>query len=188
MLQSRAEADLVLDPPVAVAAAAEETTTVVDDEVPVSNRERQTILWLSNINHALNHMQGQMVTSMTTVIATSLGMSPIEIGILSTIRHMFNSWLQLMFGFIIPFFHRLKILGIGSVILALGTAATSFVGSFWGFAAARVVAAAGSSAQHPVGASLLSSYFPKNRGTVLALNTSISSVGTLIAPAFVGGR
>lgn len=154
----------------------------------VSDREKLVILWLSNINHALNHMQGQMITSMTgTVIASSLGLSAFELGILSTIRHMFNSWLQLMFGFVIPFVHRLKLLGIGSVILALGTAATAFVGSFWGFAAARVVAATGSSAQHPVGASLLASYFPKNRGTVLALNTSISSLGTLFAPIFVGG-
>jgi len=170
-----------------VAAATPDVQQAYIEADSVSNREKLIILWLSNINHALNHMQGQMVTSMTTVIATSLGMSPLEIGILSTIRHMFNSWLQLMFGFVIPFFHRLKILGIGSVILALGTAMTSFVGSFWGFAAARVVAATGSSAQHPVGASLLASYFPKNRGTVLALNTSISSLGTLIAPAFVGG-
>lgn len=175
----------VTETQVAAAAAVQEQVYIEADSV--SNREKLTILWLSNINHALNHMQGQMVTSMTTVIATSIGMTPLEIGLLSTIRHMFNSWLQLMFGFIIPFFHRLKILGIGSVILAVGTAMTAFVGSFWGFAAARVVAATGSSAQHPVGASLLSSYFPKNRGTVLALNTSISSLGTLIAPAFVGG-
>jgi len=154
----------------------------------VSDREKLVILWLSNINHALNHMQGNMITSMTgTVIASSLGLSAFELGVLSTIRHMFNSWLQLMFGFVIPFVHRLKLLGIGSVVLALGTAATSFVGSFWGFAGARVLAATGASAQHPVGASLLASYFPKNRGAVLALNTSISSLGTLFAPIFVAG-
>jgi MFS transporter, ACS family, L-galactonate transporter len=43
------------------------------------------------------------------------------------------------------------------------------------------VASIGSSAQHPVGYSILASYFPKNRGAVMALNTSVSNVGTLVA-------
>jgi MFS family permease len=46
---------------------------------------------------------------------------------------------------------------------------------------ARSVASIGSSAQHPVGYSILSSYFPKNRAAVMALNTSVSNVGTLVA-------
>lgn len=188
MIQSRAEAEVLGDPSAAAAAVAEPEVADQADEIEVTNRERQSILWLSNVNHALNHMQGQMITSMTgAVIASSLGLSAFELGVLSTIRSMFNSWLQLMFGFLTPYFHRLKLLGIGSVVLAIGTAATAFVGGFWGLVATRTIAAAGSSAQHPVGASLLSSYFPKNRGAVLALNTSISGLGTLFAPIFVGG-
>jgi len=46
---------------------------------------------------------------------------------------------------------------------------------------ARGVASIGSSAQHPVGYSILSSYFPNKRGAVMALNTSVSNVGTLVA-------
>jgi predicted MFS family arabinose efflux permease len=46
---------------------------------------------------------------------------------------------------------------------------------------ARGIASIGSSAQHPVGYSIPSSYFPKNRGASMALNTSVSNVGTLIA-------
>jgi MFS family permease len=46
---------------------------------------------------------------------------------------------------------------------------------------ARGIASIGSSAQHPVGYSILASYFPKNRGAVIALNTSVANVGTLLA-------
>jgi MFS family permease len=41
---------------------------------------------------------------------------------------------------------------------------------------------AGSSAQHPVGASLLAGYFPKNRGTILSLNVSFAGIGGFAAP------
>jgi MFS family permease len=46
---------------------------------------------------------------------------------------------------------------------------------------ARGVASIGSSAQHPIGYGILASYFPKNRGAVMALNSSASNVGTLVA-------
>jgi MFS family permease len=34
---------------------------------------------------------------------------------------------------------------------------------------------------HPIGSSLLSGYFPSSRGSVLALNSSIAAVGSLVA-------
>src|SRR5207245_10445286 len=46
---------------------------------------------------------------------------------------------------------------------------------------ARGVPSVGASAQHPVGYSILWRYFPKNRGAMMALNTSVSNVGTLVA-------
>src|SRR5438034_701529 len=51
---------------------------------------------------------------------------------------------------------------------------------------ARGVAALRSSAPHPVGYSILASYFPHKRGSVIALNTSASNVGTLIATPLAG--
>jgi MFS family permease len=60
------------------------------------------------------------------------------------------------------------------------------VGGYAGFVAARTVTSVASSAQHPVGASLLSRYFPRRRGAVLALNSSIANVGSLLAPAAAG--
>ena len=46
----------------------------------------------------------------------------------------------------------------------------------------RAVASAGASVQHPAGYSLLVGYFPKARGTIIALNSSISNIGSLLAP------
>jgi MFS family permease len=114
-------------------------------------------------------------------IMAALGMSYTEVGLLSAICSVLNSICQGAYGFLTPFFSRCKLLGLGNLGIALGTLMSGLAGSFPMLIVARGVASVGSSAQHPVGYSILASYFPKNRGAVMALNTSVSNVGTLIA-------
>jgi MFS family permease len=111
----------------------------------------------------------------------ALGMSYTQVGALSAINSVLNSICQGAYGFLTPFFSRCKLLGFGNLGIALGTLLSGLAGSYPMLIVARGVASIGSSAQHPVGYSILSSYFPKNRGTVMALNTSVSNVGTLVA-------
>ena len=88
---------------------------------------------------------------------------------------------QGVYGFLTPFFSRCKLLGFGNLGIALGTLLSGLAGSYPMLVLARGVASIGSSAQHPVGYGILASYFPKNRGAVMALNSSASNVGTLVA-------
>ena len=152
----------------------------------ISERERQMILWLTNISHAANHFQGQMLAPLYTVIMADLGFGFAELGIFNAIRNIVNYWAQLGYGFLTPFFHRCRLLAFGNLILAVGTAMTGVAGSFVALVGIRCFAGLGSSAQHPIGASLLASYFPKSRGTVLALNNTISAIGGLLAPVVAG--
>jgi MFS family permease len=110
-----------------------------------------------------------------------LGMSYTQVGGLSAITSVLNSICQGAYGFLTPFFSRCKLLGLGNLGIALGTLMSGLASSFPMLIVARSVASVGSSAQHPVGYSILASYFPKNRGAVMALNTSVSNIGTLIA-------
>ena len=139
------------------------------------------MLHLSNVSHGVNHFQNQMMTMLWPSIMAALGMSYTEVGLLSAICSVLNSICQGAYGFLTPFFSRCKLLGLGNLGIALGTLMSGLAGSFPMLILARGVASIGSSAQHPVGYSILASYFPKNRGTVMALNTSVSNIGTLIA-------
>ena len=65
--------------------------------------------------------------------------------------------------------------------LALGTFMSGVASTWPMMVLARCISGTGSSAQHPVGYSILSSYFPRNRGAVIAINTSASNVGSLVA-------
>ena len=72
-------------------------------------------------------------------------------------------------------------LAFGNVVMSVGTLLTSLVGSFAALVATRTVYSVGASVQHPIGSSLLAGYFPRSRGSVLALNSSIAAVGSLVA-------
>ena len=94
--------------------------------------------------------------------------------------------MQIVYGLLTPFVSRTRILAWGNFGIALGTLVTGLVGSFTGFFVARSLTSVASSAQHPVGMSILSGYFPKRRGMILALNNSIANVGSLCAPLAAG--
>jgi MFS family permease len=148
--------------------------------------ERSLVLWLTNVSHAVNHFQNQMVSALYPIIMAELGIGYFQLGTITAIRTIFGNGSQIVYGFLTPFIRRSHLLGAGNVVLGLGTLATGVVGGFGGFIAARTVASVGGSAQHPIGASLLSQYFPRRRGTILALNSSIANIGSLVAPAVAG--
>jgi MFS transporter, FSR family, fosmidomycin resistance protein len=154
---------------------------IMEEEPEPSKNEKNLMLHLSNVSHGVNHFQNQMMTMLWPYIIAELGMSYTQVGVLSAITGAINSICQGAYGFLTPFISRCKVLGLGNVGIALGTLMSGLAGSYPMLIVARGVAAIGSSAQHPVGYSILASYFPKNRGTVIAMNTSASNVGTLVA-------
>ena len=151
-----------------------------------SSFERNSVFWLTNFSHAVNHFQTQMVSVLYVVIMPDLGFNYQDLGILTAIMILAGGITQGLYGFITPFVPRVKLLGISNIVLGLGTLASGFVGSYGAFVGARSVAAVGTSAQHPVGSSLLVSYFPKKVGTILSFNMSFSNIGSLLAPIVVG--
>lgn len=150
-------------------------------------RERAAVLWLTNISHAVNHFQNQMLPVLYPVIMAELGFGYAQLGVLTAIKDLLGKGSQVVYGFLVLFSRRTHLLGFGNMIMGIGTLLTGFSGSFTGFVGARAVASVGSSAQNPVGASLLAGYYPERRGTMLALNRSVANVGSILAPLLAGG-
>jgi len=171
----------VAAPPAMAAPAEVEVPEVEEELVEPTKKEQQLMLHLSNVSHGVNHFQNQMMTMLYPSIMAELGISYVELGVLTAVRSMITAVSQGAYGFVTPFVSRCKILGYSNIGIAIGTILSGLALSYPMLVAARCVASLGSSAQHPVGYSILASYFPKTRGTVMALNTSASNVGTLIA-------
>jgi MFS family permease len=126
-------------------------------------------------------MLGQMPAVLYPAMMAELGFGVAELGVLVAIQNLVGNAVEVIWGFLTPFLRRSYVLAFGNVVMTLGTLLTSLVGSFPGLVITRSVYSVGASAQHPIGSSLLSGYFPRSRGSVLALNSSIAAVGSLVA-------
>jgi MFS family permease len=145
-------------------------------------QDASRMLWLTNVSHANNHFQNNMISVLYPAIMADLGFDYAQLGILTALRNLLGNAMQIVYGMLTPFVSRTRILAWGNFGIALGTLVTGLVGSFPGFFMARSLTSVASSAQHPVGMSILSGYFPTRRGMILALNNSIANVGSLLAP------
>ncbi len=160
--------------------SAAKSSSATTEEAVGSPVERNIILWLTNVSHGVNHFQNQMMVVLYPVIMPELGFGYVELGLLLAVQSMLSGATQGFYGFATPFLPRTWLLGIGNLVLGLGTLATGFVNSFGGIVATRGVASVGASAQHPVGYSMLAGYFPNARGKIIGLNSSISNIGSLL--------
>ena len=156
------------------------------EAAPDPGVERELVLWLTNVSHAVNHFQNQMISALYPVIMAELGMGYFQLGTLTAIRVVFGNGSQIIYGFLTPFIRRSHLLGVANIVMGVGTLVTGLASGFPGLVVARTVTSVGSSAQHPLGASLLAGQFPKNRGTILALNSSVANIGSLLAPLAAG--
>jgi MFS family permease len=119
---------------------------------------------------------------MPPAIKDEFWIDEVMLGYFKAIRHGLNSLIQGLYGFITPFVRKTRTLALGNLLMALSVFISGLAGSFWGFVGGRAIVEVGSSPQHPVGASLLAGYFPKRRGFILSLNTSMVSIGGFLAP------
>jgi len=132
--------------------------------------------------HFINHFQSAMLGVIYPLMMKELGMSYLAIASLASVYNTLGSILQASYGFIVPYFRRGVILGVGNCLLGLSVFASGFASTFNHFFTARLIGGIGSSPQHPVGSSMLASDFGTARGRILAFHSTAGQIGSLVAP------
>ncbi len=161
------------------------SATVAPSEVPTLEatlQQKRLALSVISVCHTLNHLQYSITSVMFPVMMKELGFGLLQLGALSAISNFVGQGLQVVYGLFTGFFKRTKILGGGNVIVGLSAMAQFFVGSYPQLLVARIAIDAGSSPQHPLGASILSRFYPKARGWALTFHHSAGSFGSFIGP------
>jgi MFS transporter, FSR family, fosmidomycin resistance protein len=149
---------------------------------PDSLLQRRTIFGIVCSAHFINHFQSAMLGVIYPLMMKELGMSYLAIASLASVYNTLGSILQASYGFIVPYFRRGVILGLGNCLLGLSVFASGFASSFNHFFTARLIGGIGSSPQHPVGSSMLASHFGAARGRILAFHSTAGQIGSLVAP------
>ena len=159
-----------------VAVTAQTTT------VEATLQQKRLALSVISVCHTLNHLQYSITSVIFPVMMGELGFGLLQLGALSAISNFVGQGLQVIYGLFTGMFKRTAILGAGNVIVGLSAIAQFFVGNYAQLLGARIAIDAGSSPQHPLGASVLSRFYPKARGWALTFHHSAGSFGSFIGP------
>jgi MFS family permease len=162
--------------------AASSVVTSETATLEATMRQKRLALGVISVCHTLNHLQYSITSVMFPVMMKELGFGLLQLGALSAISNFVGQGMQVIYGLFTGFFKRTQVLGAGNVVVGLSAMAQYFVGSYPQLLVARVAIDAGSSPQHPLGASILSRFYPKARGWALTFHHSAGSFGTFIGP------
>ena len=80
---------LATPPP--IGSAADTSPVGPEEEWEPTKREQTLMLHLSNVSHAVNHFQNQMLGMLYPYIMADLGMSYAELAVMSAVRSVFSN-------------------------------------------------------------------------------------------------
>jgi MFS family permease len=150
-------------------------------------RQRRWVMAITNISHGFNHLNSGVMGILYAVMMEPLGFGYAQLGFINAVHGVVGQGLQASYGFTTQFVKRSMILGIGNTLLGVCTILMAGVNAFQPLVVLRALSGAGTSPQHVVGASILSSWFENARGRALALHTTAGSIGTVLALPLAGG-
>ncbi len=151
-------------------------------DVKVKEFRKGAILTLVSLSHAMNHLQSGALQVFYPLFREEFGIGYLGIGFLSTANQMVASLLQITYGFLVRFVGRGVLLGVGNILVALGTLGLGFSRSYPQLVMWVTARSMGASAQHPVGAATLASHYKEKRARILGFHQSAGNVGGWIAP------
>ena len=149
-----------------------------------TNDEQSTLMVLiAIILHMLNHMISGAMPMLYPEIMDEFALSYSQLGLLRSALTFVTGFPQMFVGFLRRWTSGRMLLGVGSLVNAVMNILAGMSRGFFQFFGFRILAALGSSPQHPVGLSVVTSATdPSKRGRMLGLNQSMSSLAFTFTP------
>ncbi len=150
-------------------------------------RERLVMLIIVTLGHIVVHWYQQLISLVIPNIKTSLALTNVQVGALSTARQITNG-LNLPSGYIADSYRSKTNLILAAAIMSfgLGYYATGAAMSYEWMIVASVLIGLGAALWHPAAIGSLSVRFADQRGMALSVHGAGASIGDSIAPIIVG--
>jgi len=141
------------------------------------------LIGMTIILHALNHMISGGMPVLYPKILQEFQLSYSQLGLLRSASTFSAGFPQMFVGFLRRWFSGRVIIGIGNIVNSVFNIIAGFTGSFHQFLAVRILSGIGSSPQHPVGTSLITTNTdPSKRGRFLGLNQAVPTIAFTVTP------
>lgn len=167
-----------------IEAAASEAGAVARQRPPMKKGAAWANLTSVSGAHAFIHATAVLMPLVYPILQRQYGFSYTEIGLLVAVPSFVGGLLQLAFGYLGRYVARKVMIGVGNLVVAASMVLTGLAASFPAFMGWFVLRQVGGSPQHPVGSSLLTDTFGKERhGFALAAHVAGGNLGTLLVPS-----
>jgi MFS family permease len=135
--------------------------------------------------HALHDGFTDLLNVLYPLLQAQFGLSYAAVGALKTVYSGGMAVGQIPSGRLAVRFGGVRVLAIGTVLVAVGYGLAGLTGSLYGVIAGLLLAGLGGSTQHPIGSSLVSAAFSGLRSrTALGTYNFTGDVGKVLLPAF----
>jgi len=147
------------------------------------DKQSTLMVWIAIILHMLNHMISGAMPMLYPEIMDEFALSYSQLGLLRSANTFVTGFPQMFVGFLRRWTSGRMLLGVGNLINSVMNILAGLSRGFFQFFGLRILAGIGSSPQHPVGASLVtSSTDPSKLGRMLGLNQAIPSLAFTFTP------
>jgi len=148
-------------------------------------RSPNSVLAITTISHMMQHIfVGTSI--LFPFIMSELNLNYTEFGIIMAISSLIGGLSQIFFSLASRKIPRHILLGLGNLLLSLGTFLTGIAQSFIHFLYFRILSNVGVAPQHPMGTAIVSEKFDnKSVGKAIGIHYGIAYLGNIIGPLFV---
>ena len=149
---------------------------------------KKMLLITLTFGHTIVHWYQGLFSLILPFVKSSLSLSDVQIGVLSSIRQSSMTGLNLPSGFIADSYRRYTSLILFCAIMSFGSGyfLMGITNSYAIAILASAVIGFGTALWHPAGIGALSITYPNNRGTALSIHGVGASIGDSLGPIIVG--
>jgi FSR family fosmidomycin resistance protein-like MFS transporter len=135
------------------------------------------------ILHTLNHVIGGSMPILFPDIMNEFNLSYSQLGILRSGASFASGFPQMFVGFLRRWFSGRVLIGLGNLVNSVMHLFAALSSGFYQFFGLTILGGVGSSAQHPIGASLITASTDRSKlGRMLGLNQSVPSLAFSFTP------
>ena len=152
---------------------------------PEEKKDEQSTLmvYVAIVLHMLNHMISGALPMLYPEIMAEFSLSYSQLGLLRSANTFVTGFPQMFVGYLRRWTSGRVLLGVGNLINSVMNIFAALSRGFLPFFGFRILGGIGSSPQHPVGTSVVTSATdPSKRGRMLGLNQSIPSLAFTFTP------
>ena len=141
------------------------------------------LVGMTIVLHALNHVISGGMPVLYPEILQEFQLSYSQLGLLRSASTFSAGFPQMFVGFLRRWFSGRVIISIGNIFNSVFNIIAGFTGNFHQFISVRVLSGIGSSPQHPVGTSIITTNTdPSKRGRFLGLNQAVPAISFTVTP------